>query len=208
MARAKQVNFDSMLSSASSVSASSSNGKKKSKYPQISLPEELVAEFEKFQKAKKDEKNAIAEKNRHGQPIMDHMAAIADENGFTGCPSGTYEILNGSDVLGKYIIQDKWSISQIPEDHEEMKQELGDEVYDELIDVDRKFILKPEVFQDEALQKRLAAALGADFGKFFIAEVTYKAKPGLKERVYSIAKNSETLQKIRAWMSQYKPSIR
>jgi len=208
MARAKAMDFGTMINGAVEVSAAESKSSKKKAYPQIVLTDKLKKDLDSFNKAKIDEKNAKAEKVRSEASLQEHCMKVMDDQGFAGEYSGTYELVYGDEVQAKFIATDKFSVTQSADDHEEIMEELGEEVYESVVQIEREFVLKADVFKNEELQQKLVKALGKDFGLFFDAKVAYKAKSGLKEKIYKIAGSIENLAKIRTWFSQSKPAIR
>jgi len=197
--------FDTMISAAT-VPVEETGKKRKSDVPVIRLDDETSVALSTFLEKKKAKKSAETEMAVVEGDLMKYLQAKADELMLKGKMLGTMEVVSndGANTV-KFIMSDKFSVGDI----NSARSILGDAVVDEIVEKKINITMRPEVFEDDKLQKALAAKLGADFAKFFVVEQTYKAKTGLKENIYRIANGSkDLLNKIRTFVVPVKPSIK
>jgi hypothetical protein len=195
--------FDKMIGSGKAKAAT----KKKGAAPEIVLPDELSDDLDTLLKAKADKKSAEARIAKAEKALIEYGVAIQDRDGLSGNYSGTYELAGGSDTRVKFITSDRFSVSQDEEVHEAIVDLVGDK-YDDVIERKVSVSLRPKVFKDKDLQKLVTDLVGDHFDELFETSSKLVAKPGLKESIFDIAGDKDTLADLRDLLPQVKPSIR
>jgi len=175
----------------------------KKEMARLFAPEDVKEQIDIFQKAKKDKKIAEAEMSASSEVILDFGRKHQDDDGFNGDFKNAYEI-DGNEESVKYVSSNRFTVNA--SDEAQLREIFGDN-FEDLINIIPDVRLKPEVFKDPDLQKRLMAAVGESFGEFFETTTDIKVKTDFDKNVYRAVKPEE-LPIVRTFCKPYKPSLR
>ena len=75
-----------------------------------------------------------------------------------------------------------------------------------MIDSDFSVELKPEVLENEELQAELMKLIGDKFAMFFTTRKTLRVADDFDRKIYLLSEKK--VKNIRAFVKQYKPSLR
>lgn len=177
---------------------------KKGKMPVIAdAPEEVKAAVDQYQEAAAQKKQAEGVMDVCGPVILDHARARMDADGFAGRFSGSYAIV-GHTTTAKVVSQNKYSLSA--DDEGQLAEILGEQ-FPNMIQKKFTVALKAEVFENPELQAALMEAIGDRFPEFFETKVSMGVCEGFNKEVYRVL-SPESLENLRVFAKQYKPSIR
>lgn len=202
----KRSGFSAMLEGAEER-GKSKKAKSKPEHPVIELPGTLSKSLDEFQKQKKIKKQAETDMRVAEAPITEYCQEQVDEKGFKGRYEGTWTV-KGRKSSATLICIDKFSVPQNPEELDEVRDRLGDDLFSKCITKQREVVMKPEVMESSKMQRELEKLLRNKFKKFFFVRTTYVAKKGLKEDIYDIAEDEKTLARIRRSIPQAKSALK
>lgn len=198
------ISFEQMLGEATVASSTPKKGDK----PIIKLDADMSVKFLDFLRYKKEYKAAEGNMRAAEGPLLEYCIERQDTDGLKDDFHGSYTVISeDGKTSATFITQDKFSPSQESEDQEALKTLLGDKYATEVIKTST-VILRPEVFEDEALKKELVAKMGTDFSKFFMTTHKYSMKEGFAERLYRIANGMANLIRLRTLCGKAKPYIK
>jgi hypothetical protein len=176
---------------------------KKGKMPVLKAPPEVAEAVDAYMDAKIAMKQNEAVIDSTGTVIEGFVRQQQDEDGFKGLYQGSYAVM-GNYHQAKVIFQNKYSLSA--DDQEQLAAILGDN-FDDLITRNYNVKLRAEVFQDEALQAELMELVGERFGEFFETEIKLGVCENFTKLIYQVV-DADSLENLRAFAKQYRPSIR
>jgi len=157
-------------------------------------------------KAKAAKKKAESDIKVNETPVIEFGNTLKDENAFNGNYNKSYKIqgLNEDDVI-TFVTANKFSHKE--EDEEEIAEIMGEENFEELMPKSYEIKVKAEVFNDPKLQKILMEKMGDRFNEFFEVESSRKVTENFDEEIYKRF-DADTVQDIKVYVKQSKPSIR
>lgn len=176
---------------------------KKETMPTLDPPADVKDAVDLYQTAKAERNKADADMAASGEVIMAWTQEKADEDGYSGNPRGSY-CLRGNSHQVKVIYANKFSIN--PSDKGALAQIVG-ESFADLFNESFQVKLKPEVFENEALQNELMALVGARWHEFFETSVALSVKEGFSKDIYRYV-GEDDMGNLRLFCRQYKPSLR
>jgi hypothetical protein len=192
-----------MLDDADIVSSKKS---KAAKHPVIQLDKRTSKSLAEFVEQKRIKKEAEAEMKVAQAPVLDFCQGIIDDRGFEGQYENCFTV-ETADRRTKQtlVLSDRFIVPQ--DDLPRLQHRLGDK-FDQIIEVKKEVVMKPEVLEDERLQKKLIKLLGGEFKRFFAVKKTYTTVKGLKQSIYHIAGNEDSLKRIRSMVPQVTASLK
>lgn len=201
----RKSKFDSMVDKAEKKSG---KGKKEQPSPILKLGAKDSALLKKFLQHKKKQRSEEAAMRLVEKELLASLQKKQDEDGFNGKFSSGYFVLTDDETQKvKYVSVDKYNVPNNTEVIDALKLLLGAAFAKEIKRI-RTVTLKPEVFKDTKLKKRLVDLLGAEFSDFFVTTPNYVVMPGFDERIYGIAKNTKQASEIRKLCSKTKSSLK
>ena len=199
------LNFDEVV--ASSAKPKVKAAKKKSDKEIITNASQAVKQaVSNVIKAKAAKKKAESDIKVNETPVIEFGNTLKDENAFNGNYNKSYKIqgLNEDDVI-TFVTANKFSHKE--EDEEEIAEIMGEENFEELMPKSYEIKVKAEVFNDPKLQKILMEKMGDRFNEFFEVESSRKVTENFDEEIYKRF-DADTVQDIKVYVKQSKPSIR
>jgi hypothetical protein len=177
---------------------------KKGKMPTLEATPEVKEAVDQYQEAKTAAKQAEAIMEVTGPIITGFVRDRQDLDGYAGKFTGSYAVM-GNKATCKVVYANKFSLSA--EDGPQLAEVLGPENYGRMITQKASVTLKAEVFENEAMQKKLMGLLGESFPEFFETKITLAVTEGFNRDIYRVV-TPEKLADLRVFARQYKPSIR
>lgn len=143
-----------------------------------------------------------AEMEAAADPIIEFGEEHQDDEGYNGNFRKSYKI-KGDEETVSWISSNRYSLNSDDEETlRDLVKEKFEELFEEVFDVE----LRPEVLKDEKLQAEFMELIGEQFGKFFVTRKTLKIGEDFDKNVYKLTKTK--LANLRAYVKQYKPSLR
>jgi len=207
MAKKKDTGFDDMFSDAAAPE------KKKSKngdIPEIKLSAEVEKNLVAFLAQKKAMKAAETSMRAEEKPILVEAMTKLETDALAGNYSSSYVIrvmVNKEEQLIKLVTSDKFTFPADPEVIVELEKILGEE-FEKVTTEVKGLDVKPELFTDKKLQKKLMDLLKNDFFTFFTPTKKRILNKGFAEKMYKIAKTAEKLAEIKELVPQAKPALK
>lgn len=196
--------FNAMIGQNEVKATDTKNGKKEA--PVIQLPEELHKNLKSFLQYKNEKKTAETNMRTEEAPLLEHCRNIQDENALAGNFVATYKVVGEDGQAVSFVTQDKHSLSQDKEVHDNIKESVGDEEYGNVVETKTTVRLKDEVFTDKALKAKLIELVGSCFGEFFVTETKKVLKPGFNKKVYELSGGEQDkVDELRGLIPQSKP---
>jgi hypothetical protein len=144
-----------------------------------------------------------AEMDAASDVIIEYGEQVQDDRGFEGNFNKSYKI-HGDQEEVSFVSSNKYSLNA--KDEETIKTLLGKH-FNELIEEVFSVNLKPEVLENEKLQKELMELIGSQFSKFFDTIKTLKVADDFDKKVYTLL-NKTKLNNVRSFVKKAKPSLR
>lgn len=129
-----------------------------------------------------------------------------DKKAIAGEYHNSYRLTDGPETV-TFVSVDKFSVSQDPQVHEVLKETLGDEYNNVIVD-SVNVSLKGDVFTNKEKKEKFMALIGNNFAEFFDVEKKKVVNKGFAEKMYKIANTSEKVSEIRGLLVQNKPSLK
>lgn len=198
---AKVLDFKKALN-ANATSEKKTKAKKKTMPVLDNAPPEVKHAVDDFVKHKKLMKEHKADMEAAGDVVIVYGEEHQDKEGFNGDFRKSYKVQGKKEEVS-FISSNRYSLNS---DDEEILRTLVEgkfeELFEEIFDVE----LRPEILQDEKLQAEFMELIGEQFGKFFVTRKTLKVTDDFDKNVYKL--NKKKLANLRAYVKQYKPSLR
>ena len=156
-------------------------------------------------KAKAAKKKAESDIKVNETPVIEFGNTLKDERAFNGDYNKSYKIQGLNEDVVTFVTANKFSHKE--EDEEEIAEIMGEENFEELMPKAYDIKVKAEVFNDPALQKELMEKMGDRFNEFFEVESSRKVIETFDEEIYKRF-DADTVQDIKVYVKQSKPSIR
>ena len=198
---AKATAFAKALDATTSTEKKS-KARKKSMPILDAAPKDVKDAVDTFVVRKRLMKEHKAEMDLAGDTIIDYAEGERDKDGFAGKFSKSYTLHGHTEEI-KFVTSNRYSLNA--NDEEVLRELLGGkfaELIEETFDVE----LKPEVLEDEELQAELMDLIGDKFSKFFTTKKTLRVADDFDRNIYLL--NEDDVKNIRAFVKQYKPSLR
>jgi len=171
-------NFKDAIKKQAKVKKPSS--KKESMVSIDTVPDNIQNSITGYNKAVKNKKTAEAEMKILGSEIIDFARQHQDEEAFNGNYRKSYKLEGESDSV-KFVTSDKFSID--PEDEAEIKKILKKN-FSSYIEEKFKVNIKPEIFENEDLQKEFMELIGDRFNEFFETELSLATVKDFDQSIY------------------------
>lgn len=198
---AKATAFAKALETTSSTKKKST-ARKKGMPILDNAPKDVKESVDAYVESKRLMKEAKADMDFNADIIIDYAEDERDKDGFNGNFSKSYAIHgNGEEV--KFVTSNRYSLNA---DDEEVLATLLADKFDELIESDFSVELKPEVLENEELQAELMELIGDKFAMFFTTRKTLRVADDFDRKIYLLSEKK--VKNIRAFVKQYKPSLR
>ena len=178
---------------------------KKNDMPVLNAPAELVKSIVNYLAAKVKKAQADAEMKMEEAPIIAFARKEQDKAAFAGQFKKSYRVKTDKEVV-TYVSKDQFSVDQ--DAKETIVALVGKENFDKLFEEKVSVNLRPEVFTDEALQKKLMALIGDSFAEFYTSTSTVVAKTDFDKNIYDMVSDQTKLDELRTIVVQTKPSVR
>lgn len=154
--------------------------------------------------AKKAEKEAKATKETKEAELIDYMFPIYEEDGFGSNFQKSYYVQGVTEKV-TFVTSDKFSA---PKDDEisALQGVFGDK-FEQFIKKETELKVRPEIFSDKTLQKKLMELIPKEqFGEFFVAETRWSVADEFDRNRFSLPKS--VFKKVMEILRQAKPSIK
>lgn len=198
---AKVLDFKKALN-ANVTSEKKSKAKKKTMPVLDNAPTEVKDAVDHYVKHKKLMNEHKADMEAAGVTIIDFGEEHQDKEGFNGNFRKSYKVQGKKEVVS-FVSSNRYSLDS---SDEETLRTLVDGKFEELFEEVFEVELRPEVLQDEKLQAEFMELVGEQFGKFFVTRKTLKVADEFDKNVYKL--NKKKVANLRAYVKQYKPSLR
>lgn len=198
---AKVLDFKKALN-ASATTEKKTKAKKKTMPILDHADSNVRSAVDQYVKHKKLMQEHKAEMEAAADPIIEFGEEHQDDEGFNGNFRKSYKIKGDKETVS-WISSNRYSLNS--DDEETLRTLVAgkfEELFEEAFDVE----LRPEVLQDEKLQAEFMELVGEQFGKFFVTRKTLKIAEDFDKNIYKLSKKK--LANIRAYVKQYKPSLR
>lgn len=198
---AKVLDFKKALN-ANATSEKKTKAKKKTMPILDNASAEVKDAVDHYVKHKKLMKEHKADMEQASDVIIEFGEEHQDKEGFNGNFRKSYKVQGNKEEVS-FVSSNRYSLDS---SDEETLRALVDgkfeELFEEVFDVE----LRPEVLQDEKLQAEFMELVGEQFGKFFVTRKTLKVADEFDKNVYKL--NKKKVANLRAYVKQYKPSLR
>lgn len=200
-ARKIKAGFGDMLKQTATTKKKATS---KSKIPVIDAPDHIKEAVDRYIAATKAYKEAEAEKKEAGGTIIDFTCVRQDDDGYNSNFRHSYSIPGMNDSQVKFVSSNRFSINA--DDAEQIEEILGDK-FDDLIIQTYSVKLRPEIFENPALQEELMDCMGDRFAVFFETVTSLKVCDEFDRKVYH-AVGPDNLAALRTFCRPYTPSLR
>ena len=178
---------------------------KKTSVPMLDTPPEVQEVVDQYIDAKEREKIAKSEKEQCETVIIDFVRPFQDQDGYKGAFRNSYGVAGTKPGMKvTFVSSNRWTVSA--EDHERLAG-IVEEHFEDLFEQTFEVKLKAEVFENPDLQAALMDLVGDKFGEFFDTVQGLKVRPEFDQKIYAMVQK-ESLEDLRAFCKQYKPSLR
>ena len=198
---AKVLDFKKALN-ANATSEKKSKAKKKTMPVIDNANPEVKHAVDHYVKHKKLMQEHKADMEAAADPIIEFGEEHQDNEGFNGNFRKSYKVKGNKETVS-WVSSNRYSLDS---DDEETLRALVEEKFEELFEEVFDVELRPEVLQNEELQAEFMELIGEQFGKFFVTRKTLKIADDFDKNVYKLSKKK--LANLRAYVKQYKPSLR
>lgn len=179
----------------------------KDKMITLTPPEKIRKLVDEVVEAKKEEKEAKAEKETAEVDILEWVQNQQDADGFAGNFQKSYRIMGVKEMV-TYVTSDKFSRIN-PDDITTLKEALGKK-FDEMIEKKIIITVLDTVINgpnSQELQKELLEKIGKEnFPKFFKAETVFLPADAFDKRLFSFTK--KVVEQVRSLVKQAKASLK
>jgi hypothetical protein len=168
------------------------------------VPDKIQNSITGYNKAVKDKKTAEAEMKILGSEITNFGRKHQDKEAFNGNYRKSYKLEGESDSV-KFVTSDKFSID--PEDEAEIKKILKKN-FSSYIEEKFKVNIRPEIFENEDLQKEFMGLIGDRFNEFFETELSLATVKDFDQSIYQATPDQDSLDELRIFVKQNKPALK
>lgn len=169
------------------------------------VPDNIRDNIASYNKAIKDKKAAEADIKIFGSEIIDFAREHQDKEAFHGSYRKSYKIKGKDDDSVKFVTSDRFSIDS--EDEAEIKKILKKD-FSSFIEEKFNVNIKPEIFENEDLQKEFMELIGNRFDEFFETELSLATVKDFDQSIYQAVSDQDSLDELRIFVKQNKPALK
>ena len=177
--------------------------KKKATAAVITPSDEIRESVDELVSAKKSLSVAKADISALEPEIIEAARKVQENDALKGNFRKSYDV-RGHNSTVKFVTANKFSI--VEDDVEDLKNVLGNDKFDEMVETNYTVKLKNEVFDNEELSDELMELLGDRFEDFFETVTHRKVCVDFDKKLYTL--DPEVREDVKELAKQAKPALK